>query len=139
MVRKKTDAKKTAAMIDSSATAVHNKIKAKRKPEMSFPIRSLSNVKYDARKGYFELKGATKERTLSYNTVKTFAQTLRMMSLSKTLVETNDIATKREAYYVSKIWDEARFNEQPESDTVIEDVEAMFGAAYEFGVPVSNR
>jgi len=60
------------------------------------------------------------------NTVKTFAQTLRVMSLSKELIEKDDIATKREAYYVSKNWDEARFEEQPESDTVIDDVEAMF-------------
>ena len=37
-----------------------------------------------------------------------------MMAFSKELVETDDIATKREAYYVSKNWEEARFNEQPE-------------------------
>jgi DNA topoisomerase-6 subunit A len=48
------------------------------------------------------------------------------MALSKELVETDDIATKREAYYVSKNWGDARFTEQPESDTVIEDVEALF-------------
>ena len=73
------------------------------------------------------MRGRTKERTLTVNTVKTFAQTLRMMALSKELIETDDIATKREAYYVSKNWDEARFNEQPESDTVMDDVEALFG------------
>ena len=50
-----------------------------------------------------------------------------MMSFSKELVETDDIATKREAYYVSKNWDDCRFNEQPESDAVMEDVEALFG------------
>jgi DNA topoisomerase-6 subunit A len=50
-----------------------------------------------------------------------------MMALSKQLVESNDIATKREAYYVSKNWGEARFHEQPESDTVMDDVEALFG------------
>ena len=50
-----------------------------------------------------------------------------MMALSKELIETDDIATKREAYYVSKNWAEARFKEQPESDTVMEDVEAFFG------------
>ena len=49
------------------------------------------------------------------------------MALSKELIETDDIATKREAYYVSKNWSEARFKEQPESDTVMEDVEAFFG------------
>jgi DNA topoisomerase-6 subunit A len=48
------------------------------------------------------------------------------MALSKELIETDDIATKREAYYVSKNWQEARFKEQPESDTVMEDVEAFF-------------
>src|SRR5258706_15563171 len=49
-----------------------------------------------------------------------------MMALSKTVVETDDIATKREAYYVSKNWDEARFLAQTESDTVMDDVEALF-------------
>jgi DNA topoisomerase-6 subunit A len=49
------------------------------------------------------------------------------MALSKSILETNDMATKREAYYVSKNWEEARFEEQYESDTVIEDVEAHFG------------
>jgi DNA topoisomerase-6 subunit A len=50
-----------------------------------------------------------------------------MMALSKELVETDDIATKREAYYVSKNWADARFTEQPESDAVMDDVEALFG------------
>jgi DNA topoisomerase-6 subunit A len=58
--------------------------------------------------------------------VKTFAQTLKLMALSKELVESDDIATKREAYYVSKNWEDARFLEQIESDTVMDDVEALF-------------
>lgn len=45
-----------------------------------------------------------KIRTLSVNTVKTFAQTLRMMAISKDLLNTDDMATKREVYYVSKNW-----------------------------------
>ncbi len=73
------------------------------------------------------MKAARKERTLTVSTVKSFAQTLKMMALSKQLVESDDIATKREAYYVSKNWGEARFHEQPESDTVMDDVEALFG------------
>jgi len=58
--------------------------------------------------------------------VKSFAQTLRMMGLSKELVETNDFATKRDAYYQSKNWEEARFDEQSESDSVMDDIEALF-------------
>ena len=65
-------------------------------------------------------------RTLTVNTVKSFAQTLRMMGLSKELVETNDFATKRDAYYQSKNWEEAHFDEQSESDAVMDDIEALF-------------
>jgi DNA topoisomerase-6 subunit A len=93
---------------------------------MKLPVRSLSNVRYQPRRGYFEMAGQKKERTLTVNTVKTFAQTLRMVALSKELIESDDIATKREAYYVSKNWEDARFTEQPESDTVMDDVEAYF-------------
>ena len=116
----------TLKKIEESASTIHSKITKKQKPSMSFPIRSLSNVKYIPKRGFLELIGQKKSRTLTVNTVKTFAQTLRVMSLSKELIEKDDIATKREAYYVSKNWDEARFEEQPESDTVIDDVEAMF-------------
>ncbi|MBN2336902.1 MAG: DNA topoisomerase IV subunit A [Acidobacteria bacterium] len=113
--------------IVSSAEDIRRKIMAGRKPTMKLPVRSLSNVRYQPERGFFEMKGQKKERTLTVNTVKTFAQTLRMVALSKELVENDDIATKREAYYVSKNWEEARFAEQPESDTVMDDVEAFFG------------
>lgn len=117
---------KVGKKIKDEATRVHKTIVAGRKPAMKFPLRALSNVKYRPKAGYFELKGKTKERTLTVNTVKTFAQTLRMMALSKELIETDDIATKREAYYVSKNWEAARFAEQVESDAVMDDVEAFF-------------
>ena len=48
------------------------------------------------------------------------------MALSKEMVDNNTFATKREAYYVSKNWEEARFNEQTESDALMDDIEAMF-------------
>jgi len=116
----------TLKAIKSTASEVQAKILKKQKPSMSFPLRTLSNVRYRPKEGFFELKGSKKVRTLTVNTVKTFAQTLRMMSLSKELIEQDDIATKREAYYVSKNWDKARFDEQPESDAVMDDIEAMF-------------
>ena len=113
--------------IRTSAEDIYRKIVSRKKPSMKFPVRSLANVKYHPQRGFFEIAGQKKERTLTVNTVKTFAQTLRMIALSKELVEGDDIATKREAYYVSKNWEDARFSEQPESDTVMDDVEAYFG------------
>ncbi len=118
---------KVANQIKETANSVRNKIQRKSKPTLSFPLRSLSNVTYHPKKGFLELKGKKKVRTLTVATVKTFAQTLRMMSQAKTLVEDDEIMTKREAYYVSKNWDDARFDEQPESDTVIDDIEGLFG------------
>src|SRR6187455_1921162 len=118
--------KSVSKKIVTEAENVHSKILKRDKPSMKFPIRSLANVRYTPKQGFFEIRGRKKERTLTVSTVKTFAQTLRMMALSKELIENDDIATKREAYYVSKNWEDARFNEQPESDTVMDDVEAFF-------------
>ena len=112
--------------IRNTATDVHKAVLRKAKPDLSFPVRSLKNVSYSTRRGYFEIGRAKKVRTLTVNTVKSFAQTLRMMGLSKELVETNDFATKRDAYYQSKNWEEAKFDEQTESDTVMDDIEALF-------------
>ncbi len=114
-----------AAILDC-AQGIKNHIDKSRKPTLQFPKRSLSNVAYDEKTGYLKLKGDKITRTLTYNTVKTFAQTLRMMALSKEAIDDGEQVTKREAYYVSKNWGDARFEEQPESDTVIEDVEALF-------------
>ncbi len=116
---------KVAELIKEKAEDVYKDITKKRAPELDMPLRALSNVKYDEKEGYFEITGKKKNRTLTVGTIKTFAQTLRMMALSKELVEQDDIATKREAYYVSKNWKEAMFNQQPDSDAVMDDVEAM--------------
>lgn len=118
--------KRTATAIDSVAHDVYNTILKGQKPDLVMPIRSLSNVNYNTKTGYFEIGKSKKTRTLTVNTVKTFAQTLRMMALSKELIRTSDFATKRDAYYQSKNWQEAKFDEQPESDTVMDDIEAMF-------------
>ena len=112
-------------LIKDIADGIYRKILKKKSPELESPLRSLTNVKYDPKDGYFELLGKKKTRALTAASVKTFAQTLRMMALSKNLVEKDDIASKREAYYISKNWGEARFKEQPESDTVMDDIEAM--------------
>ena len=118
--------KVTLDAIHDTAETIHTAINRLRRPELKMPVRALSNVKYDPKKGYFEIGKDKKVRTLSVSTVKTFAQTLKMMSLSSELVRNNDFATKRDAYYQSKNWGDARFDEQTESDTVMDDIEALF-------------
>lgn len=112
--------------IDELARQVMRNAKDYEPPRMDFPIRALQNVEYDEDRGFFQIGSRVKSRTLSFNTVKTFAQTLRMISESKKLIESDDIASKREVYYVAKGWGSAKFDEQTESDTVMDDVEAFF-------------
>lgn len=116
---------RTLALIDGVARQIQGSIERGELPQIRLPVRSLGNVSYDAGKGYFELGEARKTRTLTVNTAKSFAQTLRMMAAAHEMVEHDDFATKREAYYISKNWGECRFDEQSESDAIMDDIEAL--------------
>lgn len=99
-----------------------------RRPQLRVPVRALSNVRYDPKTGYLEMLGRMATRTLSVTTVKTFAQTMRLLATTKLdLLDRDDIAGKREVYYNSKSWGECRFDEQSESDSLLDDIEAMLG------------
>lgn len=115
----------TLALIDAVAGQIRDCIERGELPEIRLPVRSLGNVTFDARKGYFELGPRRKTRTLTVRTAKSFAQTLRMMSASHEMVEHNDFATKREAYYISKNWGDCRFDSQADSDAIMDDIEAL--------------
>lgn len=94
-------------------------------PVLKTPVRSLSNVKYNPKEGFFQLGTSVKQRKLNASSVKSFAQTVLLLNEARKVVETDDIMSKREAYYISKNWGDAKFNEQPESDAVMDDIEAM--------------
>jgi DNA topoisomerase-6 subunit A len=115
----------TIKLIDAIAKEIHSSINDGKLPNIKLPIRSLDNVEYDKAKAYFELGGACKVRSLTVNTARSFAQTLRLIATSRVMIENNDFATKREAYYISKNWGECRFEEQTESDATMDDIEAL--------------
>ncbi len=116
---------KTLAFIDGIARRVREAIARGELPSIDILVRSLSNVSYDFETGYLELGAIHKTRTLSVNTIRSFAQTLRLLATSGEMVRSNDFATKREAYYVSKNWGDCRFADQPESDAIMDDIEAL--------------
>ena len=117
--------KTTIALIDSVARRILASIQKGLLPAIRLPVRNLVNVTYDEAQGYFELGDAYKVRTLTVNTARSFAQTLRLMATSRAMVEQGDFATKREAYYISKNWGDCRFDEQAESDAIMDDIEAL--------------
>lgn len=116
---------RTLQLIEQIAQRVQRDIEQGSLPVLEFPVRSLDNVAYDADSGYFQLGDAYKSRTVSANTVRAFAQTLRLMATARTMVAQDDFATKREAYYVSKNWGACRFDSQAESDAIMDDIEAL--------------
>ena len=117
--------RKTIELIDDTAGSIRDSIERGELPDIELPVRGLGNVNYDAARGYLELGDATKKRTLTVNTVRSFAQTLRLMAASRQMVESDDFATKREAYYISKNWGDCRFDAQAESDAIMDDIEAL--------------
>ena len=66
----------TVGEINKCAEHVYARIQKQGKPELKFPERSLKNARYD-KKGGFQMGRNRIERTLTVNTVKTFAQTLK--------------------------------------------------------------
>jgi DNA topoisomerase VI subunit A len=104
-------------------------VRRHRKPSMKFPVRSLQNVKYDVKRGHFEILGKTMSDP---HAVLQHRQDLRPVHAAagddqERPAGPNDIAGKREVYYNSKSWGECRFDEQPESDALLDDMEAMLG------------
>jgi len=63
--------------------------------------------------------------------VKKIAQTLCVADFCKELIDTSKFATLREMYYTAEGWDSGPFNDQGESDMIVEDLEAMFGVKRE--------
>ena len=60
----------TLSKIKELAKSMFDNIMANKQPKLDIPIRSLSNVKYDVKDGYFELNGKVKTRTLSVPLIK---------------------------------------------------------------------
>lgn len=119
-------ARQTVSALEGEARRIHREVMRGKRPEIRTPQRSLSNVTLHKTKGYFAIGRKRLVRTLSVNTVRTFAQTLKFMALSKEMIGIDDLASKREVYYQSINWGQARFKDQSESDGVMDDVEAMF-------------
>ncbi|MFH1420444.1 MAG: DNA topoisomerase IV subunit A [Candidatus Aenigmatarchaeota archaeon] len=99
-------------------------------PELNVPIRSTSNIVYDAKSMCYVLGKEEATRSAgNIRHIKKLAQMLKVAEFSKDLLKQGTKhVTKRELYYISESWgDKLKFFEQPESDDVVEDIEAILG------------
>ena len=130
------------------AKDVIGQVHKRRDPHVDIPSRTLSNVRFNEKKGIIELLDG-KQRRFFFSLLgrrkgegsqaKKFMQTIRVAEVCKLLIDTNDSTSIRDLFYNLKVpiksadgkAKELIFSEQSESDPIIEDVEVSVNALRE--------
>ena len=111
-------------------------VRAGKNPAMSIPVRALSNVSFDEKRRIIQLGASRQERTFfHYKQAKTFMQMFLIAERCKKLIEEGATTSIRDIYYDAKHTignsKENTFEEQSESDPIIEDLEVTIDALRE--------
>jgi DNA topoisomerase-6 subunit A len=120
--------KKTLSKIEKLAHAVVQSVNRGNNPAMSIPIRALSNVAFNERKRMIELGDKAQSREF-FNTAmaRKFMQTFLVADGCRSLIGEGKTISIRQMYYMSKHTlpgsSENTFEDQDESDPIIEDLE----------------
>src|SRR5512147_1213503 len=128
--------KKTVGKIEKLAESVLKATRGGKNPFVEIPIRSLANVKYSEKRRLIELGGQRQKRYFfNVSMAKKFMQTFLVSEACKELIESGKTTSIRDLYYVTKhtIGDTRQntFEEQDESDPIIEDLEVSLDALRE--------
>lgn len=107
-----------------------SEVKKNEVPHLDIPSRTTSNIIYDKNALCYVLGDKSIKRTAgNIRHIRKLAQLLKVGTLCKGLVkEDKRHVTKRELYYISESWGKRlKFDEQPDSDNIVEDIEAIIG------------
>jgi DNA topoisomerase-6 subunit A len=127
---------KTMGNLREMASIVSGAAAKKKEPHFDIPARALSNVKYNKSKKFLEM-GSNKNRRQLFNLsqAKAYMQTMLVASGCKQLIDQGKTTSLRGLFYLNKHTiegaKEETFNEQSESDTIIEDLEVSINALRE--------
>ena len=128
--------KKTMGRLKGLADRVVTAANARRDPHVDIPSRTLSNVRYSPRKRILEMGNNKNRRHLfDLSQAKAYMRTVLVASGCKRLLDQGKTTSLRGMYYMLKHTiegsNENTFDDQNESDTIIEDVEVMLGSLRE--------
>ncbi len=128
--------KKTLAKIEAMGAAVVKSSLAQRDPHVAIPTRTASNTKFSKSKRILEMGPNSQQRNLfNLSMAKKFMQTILLADGCKDLIEADKTLSLRGMYYKSlhtiEGTNEKTFNDQNESDPVLEDLEVSLGALRE--------
>jgi DNA topoisomerase-6 subunit A len=126
----------TMGKLQRLASAVAEVAKKRRDPYLEVPSRSLSNSNYNRRKRLIEMGDKTNRRELfNLNQARAYMQTILVGSGCSRLIRQGKSTSIRGMYYMLKHniegTKENTFEDQSESDTIIEDLEVITGAMRE--------
>lgn len=132
---KEKDAKTLAKLVEL-ATSVSKTALAGKDPAIEIPTRTKSNTIWNRKRGILEMGDAVAQRELfNLNQAKQFMQTMIHASSIKELIETEKSSSLRSLFYAAKHTvagtKENTFDEQGESDPILEDLEVSLGALRE--------
>ncbi len=114
-------------------------------PTVEIPVRSLSNVTFNPERSIIEMGDRKQKRVLfNVNMAKKFMQTFLVASACKELLEAGKTTSIRDLFYMTKHTlagtGENTFDDQEESDPIIEDLEVTLQALREeLNLFASNR
>ncbi|AGK61975.1 DNA topoisomerase VI, subunit A [Archaeoglobus sulfaticallidus PM70-1] len=106
--------------------SIYEQMKNGKIPEIQIATRTKHNIEFSEDSGVWVY--GSRKSVRSAKSVKGAFQLLKMayvIGFLKEQLKTNKSSTLRELYYISENWDIAKFNEQPESDRLIEDLEII--------------
>ena len=120
--------RQTLAKIDAMGSAVVDTSLALRDPFVNIPLRTMSNMRYNKDKRIIEMGSSTQRRNLfNFGQARKFMQTVLLAKGCKDLIEADKTLSLRGMYYKSLHTitgtSEKTFNEQGESDAILEDLE----------------
>ena len=127
---------RTAQKLIGLADSVIAASKKKKEPFVDIPTRALSNVRFDPKRQIIQMGGNTQRRSFfNLGQAKKYMQTLLVGAGCKELADQVKTTSIRDLFYHCKHTIEGSrentFDDQNESDTVIEDLEVALGALRE--------
>jgi DNA topoisomerase VI subunit A len=129
-------AKKTLAKIEALGVETLRQVKRAHNPTLELPIRALSNVAFSEKHQLIELGDKVQSREFfNVSMAKKFMQTFLVASGCKDLLESGKTTSIRDLFYMTKHtikgFNENTFDDQVESDPIIEDLEVGLDALRE--------
>ena len=129
-------AKETIRKIEHLAADTIKQIKQQENPSVHIPIRALSNINWNEKRRLIELGDRRQQREFfNLSMAKKFMQTFLVASACKDLLNSGKTTSIRDLFYMTKHTikgaRENTFDDQTESDIIIEDLEVSLDALRE--------